>query len=38
MKEMSYVSYVNVLISAVQEKEDVKKASPEDIKRFVGGK
>ncbi len=38
MENMSYVSLVNILISSVEEKEDVKKATPEDIRRFVGGK
>lgn len=37
MKEMSFVSYINVLISAVEEKETTRKANKEDIKRFIGG-
>lgn len=37
MKEMSFVSLVNILISSIEEKETTRKATKEDIKRFVGG-
>lgn len=37
MKEMSFVSLVNILISSVEEKDTVKKANKEDIRRFIGG-
>ena len=36
MKEMSFVSLINILISSVEEKETTKKATKEDIKRFMG--
>ena len=36
MKEMSYVSLINILISSVEEKETTRKASKEDIERFIG--
>lgn len=35
MKEMSFVSLVNILISSVE--EPTRKATKEDINRFVGG-
>lgn len=37
MERMSFVSLMNILISAVEEKDTTRKASKEDIKRFVGG-
>ena len=37
MESMSFVSLINVLISYVKEKETTRKASKEDIKRFIGG-
>lgn len=36
MKEMSFVSLMNILISSVEEKDTTRKASKEDIKRFIG--
>lgn len=38
MKEMSFVSLVNILISNVEDTDKPKKATQEDIKRFIGGK
>ena len=35
MERMSYVSFMNILISSVEEKETTKKATKEDIKRFI---
>lgn len=35
MKEMSFVSLVNILISNVEDKETTKKASKDDINNFV---
>lgn len=37
MKEMSFVSLINILISSVEEKDTTKKATKEDIRRFIGG-
>lgn len=37
MQQMSFVSLMNILISAVEEKDTTRKASKEDIKRFIGG-
>ena len=37
MKEMSFVSLTNILISMVEEKDTTRKATKEDIKRFIGG-
>ena len=37
MQQMSFVSLMNILISAVEEKDTTRKASKEDIERFVGG-
>jgi len=37
LKEMSFVSLVNILISSVEEKDTTRKATKEDIKRFIGG-
>lgn len=34
MKQMSFVSLVNILISSVEEKEQI--ATQEDIKKFFG--
>ena len=36
MERMSFVSLMNILISSVEEKEKTKKATKEDIKRFIG--
>lgn len=36
MERMSFVSFMNILISNVEEKETTRKATPEDIKRFIG--
>lgn len=36
MKEMSFVSLVNILISSVEEKETTRKATQEDINMFKG--
>lgn len=39
MKQMSFVSYINILISAIEKDEDSpRKATKEDIERFVGRK
>ena len=37
MERMSYVSFINILISTVEEKHTTRKASKEDIERFKGG-
>jgi hypothetical protein len=37
MERMSYVSFINILISTVEEKPNTRKASKEDIKKFIGG-
>ena len=37
MKEMSFVFLVNTLISSVEEKDTTRKATKEDIQRFIGG-
>lgn len=37
MKDMSFVSLINILISSVEEKDTTKKATKEDIRRFIGG-
>lgn len=37
MERMSYVSFVNILLSNVEDKDKPKKASKEDIERFKGG-
>ena len=34
---MSFVSFVNILISTVEEKDTTRKATKEDIKKFIGG-
>jgi hypothetical protein len=36
MKEMSFVSLLNILISSVEEKDTTRKATKEDIERFKG--
>ena len=36
MKEMSYVSLINILVSNVEEKDNVKMADKDDIKAFLG--
>lgn len=36
MKQMSFVSLMNTLISSVEEKEPTRKATKDDIKRFIG--
>lgn len=36
MREMSFVSLVNILISSVEEKETTRKATQEDINMFKG--
>lgn len=36
MKEMSFVSLANILLSSVQENEGSKNASQEDINRYFG--
>lgn len=36
MKNMSFVSLMNILISTVEEKEETKKATQEDINRVFG--
>lgn len=36
MKEMSFVSLMNILISSVEEKDTTRKATKDDIKAFVG--
>ena len=36
MKHMSFVSLVNTLVSYVEEKPTTRKATKEDIERFVG--
>lgn len=39
MKQMSFVSFVNILISAVEDNSNgTRKATKEDIERFVGRK
>ena len=38
MKQMSFVSLINTLVSYVEEKPTTRKATKEDIKRFVGKK
>ena len=38
MEKMSFVSLINILISSVEEKDTTRKASKEDIKRFIGGR
>lgn len=37
MERMSYVSFINILISSVEEKPTTRKATREDINRFIGG-
>lgn len=37
MKEMSFVSLINILISSVEEKKTTRKATKEDIAKFIGG-
>lgn len=37
MERMSYVSFVNILLSNVEDKDKPKKATKEDIERFKGG-
>lgn len=34
---MSFVSLVNILVSSVEEKSTTRKATKEDINRFIGG-
>lgn len=36
MKEMSFVSLMNILISNVEDKDKPRKATQEDINRFKG--
>lgn len=38
MKQMSFVSLINTLVSYVEEKPTTRKATKEDIDRFVGRK
>lgn len=38
MKQMSFVSLINTLVSFVEEKPTTRKATKEDIERFVGRK
>ena len=38
MKQMSFVSLINTLVSYVEEKPTTRKATKEDIERFVGKK
>jgi hypothetical protein len=37
MERMSYVSFINILTSYVEEKTTTRKATKEDIDRFRGG-
>lgn len=37
LKNMSFVSLVNILASYVEEKPTTRKATKEDIDRFIGG-
>lgn len=37
MERMSYVSFINILTSYVEEKPTTRKATKEDIDRFIGG-
>ena len=37
MERMSFVSFINILLSNVEDKDKPKKATKEDIKRFIGG-
>ncbi len=36
MKEMSFVSLINILISSVDDEDKPRKATQEDIDRFIG--
>lgn len=38
MKQMGFVSLINTLVSYVEEKPTTRKATKEDIDRFVGRK
>ena len=37
MEDITFVSLVNTLISMVEEKDTTRKATKEDIQRFIGG-